>query len=171
MTSPEILNGYLNQLTRVSKLSDFQKKEKIFWRLKPIAEITNEQDYQLSKKIASLLEGYFLSIDIAVINEPFFRDSGFSINDFALKLGMPKSHLNFIFKYHAEISFSDFKKINRIKHAIKLIDDNFLKRNTFETLAKEVGFATYNTFYLSFKEVTGLSPQNYISSVEKAVPA
>ena len=171
ITSPEILNGYLTQLARVSKLSDLQKKETSFWRLKPFAEITNEQDYQLSIKIETQLEGYFHKIDDAVRTKLYFRNAGFSMNDFALKLGMPKSHLSFVFKYHAEINFSDFKKIHRIKHAIQLIEENFLTTNTFDSLAKEVGFTTYNTFYLSFKEVTGLSPQNYISSLEKVIPA
>jgi AraC-like DNA-binding protein len=76
---------------------------------------------------------------------------------------MPKSHLSFIFKYHSTISFSDFKKLNRIQDAIELINEGYLKTNTFDSLSKQVGFSTYNTFYIAFKEVTNKAPQEYVN--------
>ena len=108
-----------------------------------------------------------MQIDSFIEENKFFRQQGLSINDFAHKLRMPKSHLSFLFKYHSEISFTDFKKYVRIKNAIQLIDNDYLKSNTFDSLAKEVGFTTYNTFFISFKEVTGKAPQNYLSAMEK----
>jgi AraC-like DNA-binding protein len=163
LTSPSILNGYLNQL-------NFERvvgaKPNSNWCLKPVNQITNTQDLQLSHKINVKLEDYFLQIDQFVEEEHFFRQTGLSVNDLALKLKMPKSHLSFIFKYHSEISFSDFKKVVRIKDSLTLIEEGYLKTNTFESLSKNVGFSTYNTFFIAFKEVTSKAPQEFVTSSE-----
>ena len=77
------------------------------------------------------------------------------------KLEIPKSHLNFIFKYHSKVSFTEFKKIIRVYDSIELIDAHYLKANTLDSLASKVGFSSYNPFFTSFKEVTGITPQAY----------
>jgi AraC-like DNA-binding protein len=163
LTSPTILNGYINKL-------NFERvvgaKPTSNWRLKPVNQITNMQDLQLSQKINVKLEDYFLQIDQFVEEEHFFRQTGLSVNDLALQLKMPKSHLSFIFKYHSEISFSDFKKVVRIKDSLTLIEEGYLKTNTFDSLSKNVGFSTYNTFFIAFKEVTSKAPQEFVTSSE-----
>jgi AraC-like DNA-binding protein len=164
LTSPSILKTYIH---RISKDSETGTKSNLFWRQKPITPIVNKQDLQLSQKINPDIKSYMMQIDSFIEKNKFFRQQGLSINDFAHKLRMPKSHLSFLFKYHSEISFTDFKKYVRIKNAIQLIDNDYLKSNTFDSLAKEVGFTTYNTFFISFKEVTGKAPQNYLSAMEK----
>jgi AraC-like DNA-binding protein len=163
LTSPSILNGYINMLNFERLIST---KPTSNWRLKPVNQITNLQDLQLSQKINIQLEDYFLQIDQFVEEEHFFRQSGLSVNDLALKLKMPKSHLSFIFKYHSEISFSDFKKVVRIKDSLAMIEEGYLKKNTFESLSKNVGFSTYNTFFIAFKEVTSKAPQEFVTSSE-----
>jgi AraC-like DNA-binding protein len=164
ITSPSIINGYIGQLSR-----DRQEGAKSlnYWRLKPVSPITNVQDIQLSLKINTELDAHFQQIEQFIKQEHFFRQSGLSINDLALKLKMPKSHLSFIFKYHSTISFSDFKKLNRIQDAIALINEGYLKTNTFDSLSKMVGFSTYNTFYIAFKEVTNKAPQEYINGINE----
>ena len=160
LTSPTILNGYITKLNfqRVVKPNTTSN-----WRLKPVSKITNAQDFQLSEKIKGELVNYFSLIDQLLEEGHFFRQSGLSVNELALKLKMPKSHLSFIFKYHSEISFSDLKKKVRIQDSLSLIEDGYLKTNTFESLSKEVGFSTYNTFFIAFKEVTRKAPQNYLT--------
>jgi AraC-like DNA-binding protein len=160
LTSPSILNTYLSHITREREVTSSMIS---YWQLKSTIKVTNKQDFLLSQKINTYLNDYFLQIDQFIEKEHFFRQSGLSINDLAHELKIPKSHLNFIFKYHSTISFSDFKKLIRIQDAIALIDDGYLKTNTFDSLSKEVGFSTYNTFYTAFKEVTSKAPQEYIT--------
>lgn len=164
LTSPTILNGYITEISKAAKAVEFQPKQISNWRLKPTTTISNAHDLQLSNKMNLRLEEYFLKMDEVIEKENYFLKPGFIIEDLATKLEIPKSHLNFLFKYHSETSFSDFKKVVRIKKALELIEDGYLKTNTFESLALKVGFTTYNTFYTSFKEVTGLAPQKFIDS-------
>jgi AraC-like DNA-binding protein len=162
LTSPSILNVYLSQISREPKVTS---KKMSHWRLQPIQKITNKQDLLLSQKINTALDAYFQQIDQFIEKEQFFRQSGISINDLAMKLKIPKSHLSFIFKYHSSLSFSDMKKLLRIQQATALIDQGYLKTNTFDSLSKEVGFSTYNSFYIAFKEVTTKAPQEYTSGL------
>jgi YesN/AraC family two-component response regulator len=166
ITNPVLLHGYYNF---ISKENELESKNNILsnnWSSSSLTEITNKQDLQLSLNLSKNIEVIFKQIDAALLENNFFRVSGFSISDLANKLNIPKSHLAHVFKYHSKLSFSDFKKKVRINDCINLVQSNYLKQNTFESLAKEVGFATYNTFFISFKEVTGKAPNQYITDLE-----
>ena len=166
VTNHKLLSSYYSIISKDNKI-DFNRKEySKNWKIKPLTEITNKQDLQLSLNLSKNIEVIFKEIDAALAENNFFRVSGFSISDLANKLNIPKSHLAHVFKYHSKLSFSDFKKKVRINDCINLVQSNYLKQNTFESLAKEVGFATYNTFFISFKEVTGKAPNQYITDLE-----
>jgi YesN/AraC family two-component response regulator len=53
--------------------------------------------------------------------------------------------------------------MKRIEDAKHLIDLGFLKHNTLESLATEVGYASYNPFFTSFKKIVGMSPNDFAS--------
>jgi AraC-like DNA-binding protein len=80
----------------------------------------------------------------------------------AAALNIPISHINFIFKYHCNESFSDYKKIVRINDATKLLENGYLYKHKVETLAAFVGFTSYNTFSIAFKSITGVTTQEYL---------
>ena len=44
---------------------------------------------------------------------------------------------------------------------IYLIDDGYLKKNTFDALAIETGFDSYSAFYKAFKNTMSISPKEY----------
>lgn len=165
LTSPSILNVYIS---KISLKREVKPSVISNWRLKATYQISNVQDLQLSEKITTELNVYFQQIDQFIEKEHFFRQSGLSVNDLAVKLKIPKSHLSFIFKYHSSISFSDLKKLIRIQDAIRFIDEDYLKTNTFDSLSREVGFSTYNTFFIAFKEVTSKAPQEYVSGLNSS---
>jgi AraC-like DNA-binding protein len=45
------------------------------------------------------------------------------------------------------------------------MEEDYLKSNTMESLANDVGFSSYSPFFKSFKTITGLSPQEYCNRV------
>ena len=99
-------------------------------------------------------------------NNSYFTNPDFFIQDLAHVLNIPKSHLVFVFKYHAEISFSDYKKISRILNSLELINSNYLNSNTLDSLSRKVVFSSYNPFFTCFKEVVGISPHEYVSTIK-----
>jgi AraC-like DNA-binding protein len=164
---PEILYGYTYLLKKIEEEKKSNVAINSFWKNNNDVKISNVQDLHLHDKIKGSIILYMENIDRSIVNEHYFRNSKFTLGDLANKLNIPKSHISYLFKYHSEISFSDFKKIIRIKDGLSLIETEYLKINTFDSLAKEVGFASYNTFFTSFKDVTGVTPQEYNISQDK----
>jgi AraC-like DNA-binding protein len=165
LSTPEILYGY-SYLAKKSREYSSNIKSISQWTLESKVKINNRQDQQLKENISQYIEKYMHEIDILIQQDNYFRNSKFTLDEFAIILKIPKSHLKFIFKYHSKISFSDFKKIARIQDALVLIDQKFLTTNTFESLSKKVGFTSYNPFFTSFKDVVGKSPQEYIAALK-----
>jgi hypothetical protein len=62
--------------------------------------------------------------------------------------------------------FENVFNIDLGQYSLKLIDDDFLITNTLEVLSKKVGFLTYNTFFISFKDITGIKPIEYSKNKE-----
>lgn len=169
LISPEILYGYpiFNDKIKETKISNSGLDTD--WIVEFNKDSKNSQDSKLKEKIDHNIIHYISEIEnVSKELEPF-RDSKFSLSDLALKLNIPNSYLNYVFKYHSKISFSDYKKKIRIHHSIRLIESNHLKTHTLDTLAKEVGFASYNPFFTSFKNITGISPQKYIAQLNESI--
>jgi AraC-like DNA-binding protein len=164
-TNPDLLNRYYTIIAQEKPILSKSKNYNKHWKLKPICRITNAQDLQLSQKINGQLEVIFRLIDSESSDNKAFIQSEFSIIDLANKLSFPKSHIVYVFKYHSKLTFTELKKKVRVEEAIELMKNNYLKQNTLESLSKEVGFTTYNTFYTSFKEETGMAPNQFLMNL------
>jgi AraC-like DNA-binding protein len=160
--TPELQYGYnfLNQ--NIEKVISQFVLPKLWNTENPLQEITLTRDIKLAEKINGYTKTYIHQIENASFQSDIFRNTNLTIDDIAAHIKIPSSHINFVFKYHCNETFSDFKKIVRVHHAIKLLETNYLKTNTIESLSAEVGFITYNTFHVAFKNITGLTTQEYI---------
>jgi AraC-like DNA-binding protein len=162
--SPDFLYGYE---VFQNKIKEYKKNNIIFdniWIMDSSKPLTNIQDTVLKEKIAPQIENYVLEMEHLALNTNLFFAVKFKTRDLAVKLNIPKSHVLYIFKYHASINFADFKKIIRIQKTILLIEEGFLNNNTMEVLAVQTGFTSYSSFFKSFKSITGMSPQEYIKN-------
>ncbi len=169
LLKPELLYGYE---VFHNKVDEYENKQIIFdnvWKMNVLEPITNVQDSVLKEKILQNLHTYMVEIENIATNSSDFFTQGFNLATLAHRMNIPKSHLVYIFKYHSNISFIDFKKIIRIQKSKDLIHDGYLKLNTFESLATEVGFSTYSAFFKSFKSIEGVSPQEYYTQIKKTV--
>ena len=165
LSHPEILFGYYKFQVKPSKIKP-NSYNKNYWNKISKIKINNKQEQQLKEKISSKIEKYIYELDTILYNNSYFTNPNFSIQDLAHVLNIPKSHLVFVFKYHSELSFSDYKKISRIQNSIELINNNYLNSNTLDSLAKKVGFSSYNPFFTCFKDVVGISPHEYVTTVK-----
>jgi AraC-like DNA-binding protein len=159
--TPEILYGYNVMYKKLKEYNNSNFILKDIWILTPSEKITNIQDQALSKKISEYTSNYIHDIEKLVFQHEILRNPTITLNEISIKLKMPKSHLIFVFKYLSKVNFTEFKKIIRTYDAIQLIEKDYLKSNTLESLAIKVGFSSYSPFYTTFKEITGVSPQSY----------
>lgn len=168
LSYPEILYGFNRFQLQPSKINpDTYNND--YWSLNSKIKITNSNDKILKEKISPYIEKYIFELNVVLYNNNYFINPNFSLKDLAQVLNIPKSHLTFIFKYHSELSFSDYKKISRIQNSIELITKNYLTSNTLDTLARKVGFSSYTPFFNCFKEVVGKSPHEYVSSLKNVL--
>jgi len=149
-----------------NKIKEYKKNTIVFDRIWDFKgkEVINIQDVVLKENIETNIQNYIIDIENLALNTNLFLNDKFKINDLINKLNLPKSHVTYLFKYHATISFSDFKKIIRIQKSLTLIEEGFLKNNTLEALAAYTGFSSYSPFFKSFKSITGVSPQEYLKN-------
>lgn len=161
LSSPQILYGYNALYKKIKKHRDSNFILRDLWIITPTEPITNSQDLILQEKIEAYITTYLQNIETLVLRYEILRNPLVSLTDIANKLEIPKSHITFVFKYHSKVSFTEFKKIIRIYDALHLIEENYLKSNTLESLATKVGFSSYNPFFITFKEITGTTPQLY----------
>jgi AraC-like DNA-binding protein len=172
LTAPEILYGLPILNKKILKFSSPIEDSKQTSLLKSdhwVLEISNqknEQDLKLQEKMMSNIVSYTQEVDRLSIEEHIFRNPKASPTDVANKLGVPTSHIVYLFKYHSNISFSEYRMHSRIKDSINLMEQGYLKANTLESLAYKTGFASYNPFFSAFKKVTSYSPQDYIKSIK-----
>lgn len=160
--TPEILYGY-NSLNKTIDAGTERLVLNSVWNLEvTVLPITSEKDRKLEDKMETLLKGYLHQIEVYSFHTDAFRNPNLSLEDIAVALKIPNSHINFILKFHCNESFTDYKKIVRIHDATKLLEDGYLKNQKVESLATKVGFSSYNTFNIAFKNITGVTAQEYI---------
>jgi AraC-like DNA-binding protein len=162
ITTPEILFGF-NFLNKTIDKEIEKVVLRPVWNIDGIKdEIASEKDKKLEEKIKPSILAYIHQIEEMSFHSYAFRNPELTITDISNSLNIPSSHINFVFKYHCNESFSDYKKIVRIHDATKLINEGYLKKNKVETLSEFVGFSSYTTFYIAFKSITGLTMQEYV---------
>jgi AraC-like DNA-binding protein len=159
--SPELLYGYKTRNKKTKNLDNLSNKLNDLWTQKPTVPITNSQDKLLHEKINSSISSYCLAVEKLFFSTKILRDPKITLSEISKTLDIPKSHLTFIFKYYSKVNYSEFKKIVRVYDSFHLIETGFLKTNTLESLCTTVGFTSYNPFYITFKEVSGITPQMY----------
>lgn len=168
LTSPEILFGLpiLNKtLIRFSnplpEEGGIVKKIDANWVFETDIP-QNSQDKKLQEKVRSNIVSYINEVEKLTEEKLIFRDQKISQINIAEKLGVPTSHVVYLFKYHSKISFSEYRMNSRIQDAISLIKTGFLQSETFESLAYSTGFSSYNPFFIAFKKITTYSPYEYV---------
>lgn len=166
LISPEILYGLPKLNRKIYSLVDAEITVSAFWNMNGL-EIANEQDKRLKEKVDTRILGLIEEIEFLAVNKKYFRNQKITIADMSNELRVPTSHLVYIFKYHCNVSFTEYKTIIKIEDAKKLIESGFLKVNTLESLAMEVGFSSYNPFFTAFKKLMGKSPNEHSMGLSK----
>lgn len=131
------------------------------WRNSKI-NITEKADLYLENIVKPNIEGLLFSIKK-------FEDDLFNnfqhipnLKDLSLLLGYPQSHIKYVFKYYNNHSIGEYYNVLKIKYALKLIHDDFLVRETIDSLSIKCLFGNRSTFYKNFKKHTGYSVTDYL---------
>ncbi|MEN8776982.1 MAG: AraC family transcriptional regulator [Polaribacter sp.] len=121
----------------------------------------DDKDHKLHKEIKDEVLNIInklIDLETKYIRNEIIFDSIESVSQFLI---IKTNHIEFIFKYYNSLSFSKFLlKIKMVK-ASYLIERGYLKENTVENLANELGYNSRSAFFTKFKAINGYSPSKY----------
>ena len=160
--TPQMLYGY-NILNKTIDAATERLILSSVWNLQgKVLPVTSQKDRKLEEKMKPLLLEYLHQMEEHSFHTHAFRNPDLTPDHIAVALKIPISHINFILKFHCNESFTDYKKIVRIHDATKLLERGYLNDHKVESLASLVGFSSYNTFNIAFKNITGVTAQEYV---------
>lgn len=97
-----------------------------------------------------------------------FIDPNFSLDDLAKQLDVPKHHLYYCLNSVLDIKFTTLRTQLRVEYAKELLLSDSLKSLSMEGIWPKTGFSSRTNFFVTFKEVTGYTPTEFIKiNIEK----
>ena len=167
---PEILYGPKNTFQPVLMVELTEKKAiKSDFKWRTVAkEINNKQDLQLTLKFNAQMKDIIKKLESKTAMNLIVKNPDMNANAFADKLNIPRTYLQYFFKYHSDISFVQYRSKIRVDYAIEKMQEDYLSKNTMDALAKECGFSSYNPFYAAFKMEMGAGPSEILAELKKS---
>jgi AraC-like DNA-binding protein len=168
---PEILYGPKDASQPVSTFEVPQSKSmkpNFKWRISP-KEINNKLDIQLTLKFNAQLKDIIKKLESKTAMNLIVKNPDMNSTAFAEKLNIPRTYLQYFFKYHSDISFVQYRSKIRVHYAIEKMKDDYLSKNTMDALARESGFASYNPFYSAFKSEMGIGPSEVLAELKQGL--
>jgi AraC-like DNA-binding protein len=162
--TPEILYGIPKLAIKTQHFEEVKIDLSDAWNMHS-DEIQPDKDLKLREKLDHKIVELIQEVEYVSQEKQIFKNSKTTMFDLALEVGVPESHLNYLFRYHSKLSFQEYKNKMRIAYSISMIESGFLAKNTIESLAKDVGFASYSPFYKAFKKIHGIGPTEYLASL------
>ena len=87
-----------------------------------------------------------------------------TLQDLSEVTGIPSHHLSYYFNSIMKIKFPDWRNQHRITYAKELLEGGLLSTLNLEGVAGKCGFSSRATFFRVFKDVTGVTPLDYLRS-------
>ena len=117
------------------------------------------------KELSSKLDQKFIEKSINIIKKNL-DNTEFSVENFALEIGMSRSSLFLKLKSITGQSTSEFIRTNRLNRAAKLIESG---KYSITEIIYMVGFSDPKYFRTCFKKHFGCTPSSYLSSFKTVV--
>jgi YesN/AraC family two-component response regulator len=117
---------------------------------------TNDNNDELMNKILSVMK-----------DPVIYCDAFLTVDKIASLTQSNHSYVSNAIKNSSYKNFRKFINSYRIKEAQRIFMDPVIKNYTIEYIAEKVGYKSRSVFYDAFKEITGVSPNYYIKSMQQ----
>ena len=137
---------------------------------KPLADNhdTVEKNYAHLSQENDASEDPFIHVANHVMNylqnEKPFVNPDFCIDDLAIHLDIQKHHLYYCFNNILQTKFTALRTKLRVNYAQEILLSGDLTTMSMEGIWTKAGFSSRTNFFVSFKEVTGSTPLEFIKS-------
>lgn len=98
-------------------------------------------------------------------SEKLYLNPNLSLRELADLLGTNTKYLSQVVNHIAGYNFQRFINLYRIRDVKAKMQDPTLDHLTLFGVARQCGFKNKSTFYKVFKDITNMTPRNYLSSI------
>lgn len=96
-----------------------------------------------------------------------YANPNLKVGDLAKAIGVSSHNLSYLFNQYLKCSYYDYINDYRVAEFKHLVKSGEYRKYTLSALAEICGFNSRASFFRSFKKVTGVTPNEYISSKEQ----
>lgn len=96
-----------------------------------------------------------------VVGQKLYTSLGFNLEILSEHLGINRKYLSKAINNATGKNFNTYINEYRVKEAIRLLSDPANKFLSVDDIGKQVGFSNRNSFYESFRKMTGISPSQF----------
>ena len=155
--NPVIIFGEHNLLKSIQL---DKPQEFLIWSGKPISLI-EDKDLIISGNISDRVDRIILTIQKLQKSDALLSKITFTATNLSKELDIPRSHVEFVFKYYCHYSMNDFCNLVKINYAVSLMNDGYLEKYTIASLGDKCLFNSRFTFSKNFKKFMGVSVSDY----------
>lgn len=132
------------------------------------SRFTGLQHYLDQKKLTisnrKNAEPIFLELDQLVIVEKLYKQSRFSLQDLAQRTGLSSKNISWAINEGSQLNFCDYINSHRIQEIKARLADK--PHSNLLQIALDAGFNSKSSFNKSFKNQVGMTPSQYVKSIE-----
>ena len=93
-----------------------------------------------------------------------FLNPKITLTQISVALDIPIKDLSYIINSHFQFRFNDYINQYRINYFSEMLNEDYLKHYTINSLIQKAGFSSKSTFHAAFKKVHHCTPSQYISN-------
>jgi AraC-like DNA-binding protein len=134
----------------------------IFIKNPTIEKYSNSNLTEVTKEI--ILKKWNLFIEDS--SKPYLNPK-ITISEIADKLNTSDQYLSQVINEKTGMNFNDSINSFRIEEAKQLLASDIYSKLTIDAIAHKSGFNSKSPFYAAFKKYTGITPKQFITSIEK----
>jgi AraC-like DNA-binding protein len=144
-----------------------QSQAPVFVNVKPVVEYRGEEMPGVTQLFGDKQKEKYLQIldELFNLQKPFLK-KGFTIKDLSQLTSIPTHHLSNLINNEFSLPFQDYINLKRIEYMKTNITSAEWEKLSLEGIAWEVGFNSRTTFFRSFVKLTGISPSEYMQSLD-----
>jgi AraC-like DNA-binding protein len=154
---PEILYGLPNnhavKLKNPTKIIK-RKTSTSVTNINPLSEEEEDPFLKLSERI----QVYFDT-------EKPYLNQNFSVAQIALKMDVPQNHVLYCINSIFKTKFSQLKTKLRVEQTKIFLQESIHSNITIDGISQLAGFSSRSSFYVAFKEETGITPSDYLKTI------
>lgn len=94
-----------------------------------------------------------------------YLNQNFSLAQIALKMNVPQNHVLYCINTIFKTKFSHLKTKLRVEQTKIFLQKSIHTNITIDGIAQLAGFSSRSSFYLAFKEETGITPSDYLKKI------